>query len=275
MIKQKKICVMFLTTQREIASGELLRAIEYYSTYCESEYSFDLKIFLDSRDTIDNKQVEEIEKRVKVLPHVDNFEIVNNKIPERLNIVLPSTNDTFDLNKFYLGRTHGINQHFHESMNHMFSCDYENFLLLEADTKPVDKRWLNVIIDKCEASTFTILGSTYKGVAREDEMKKYYGPHLNGVAIYKNSKTCKDIINLSIEYIKTELKHDTDKKYQSIINYDVALYLYCKDEDLLKHLTDTEIITNVSSYREDWMNANVFIKQYPDTVIIHKKNLYK
>lgn len=274
MITQKKLCIIFLTTRNEIISGSLLRTIEYYNTFCNSEYSYDLKIFLDNKNSAAHNQLQEISRRVETLSHVNDIEIIDNEIPGHLNIVLEATDEKFDLNTYSLGRTHGINQHFYSSANHMFMSEYENFLLLESDTKPVTSNWLTNIIEFCDTRDFVIAGSTYKGVAREQEMKKYYGPHLNGVAIYKNSKKCKDMIELSKQYIQSQLKHDYKNSYRNMMNYDVALYLCCKEENVLENLLDTDIITNVSTFRESKLPVDRFIKQYPGTVIIHKKNLY-
>ena len=275
MQTQNKLCIFFLVTYREIITGELLRAVKFYNTYCDSKYSFDLKVFVDDIENYNSSKIQAIKSHISKFSHVSNIEFINNNILKELNILLEYESDVnIDLNKHALGKTHGINQHFYAAMEYMFSCDYENFLLLETDTKPTCKNWLNILIDRCDNEQFSILGSTYKGLDRENQMKEYYGPHLNGVAVYKNSKKCEFVINSSKQFIIDELKRDVVNMYRGMMNYDVAIYLYCKSSNNLRGVVDCNIITNVSSFRETDIREEYFMKQYPDTVIMHKKKLY-
>ena len=86
-----------------------------------------------------------------------------------------------------LGYTSGANLLFYDSIDMMFETDYKDFLMLECDTKPMRKNWFDVIHSYCQKHSFEIAGSTYKGSASWHSDSEYKD-HINGVAIYRNSK---------------------------------------------------------------------------------------
>ena len=60
------------------------------------------------------------------------------------------------------------------------------------------------------------------------------------------------------------------------MNYDVAIYLYLKSKNSVeKCLLDTDFITNMSSSPNNDLMLENIIGDYPNTRIIHKKNLYE
>ena len=276
-----EICVFFLTTIYEFENGELETAIDYYLTELKKsncKYSFDLFIFFDKsysrRDFINLK-------KFKKSDHVDDVIIVSSKIKDKENLYEKNLKTDFPLKDLPLGRSHGINFHFYKTINHLFKTKYENFLLLESDTKPMKSNWFQVVKTYIETNKdFKIAGSLYKGTNYETHRNSYYGGHLNGVGIYKNSLDTKNLINNSKKFLINELMEDHVKpkhkqKYWEFMNYDVAIYLYAKKFDELHGYVDTDIFTNASAPEDSNLKELDILLKHPHTSFLHRKKLYE
>lgn len=277
----KKLCVLFLTTMQEYKNGYLTQTIEYYLNNLESKYKFDIFIFFDNYNTRRIRRFYRSLEQYKNRSNVNDVILINNNINKEQNIYKRNKKGFFDLEKFPLGRTHGINFHFYAAMDKMFETDYENFLLLESDTKPLNKKWFDTLLLAIENNDFCILGSKYKGVNREHVYRQYYGNHLNGVGIYMNNKETLNLLKKSKQYIVEELWKDSknnskhsEKKHKEFMNYDVAIYLVAKENSLEDKLVDTQYITNQSSPGNEKTSIEDTLKEFPETMLIHRKQLY-
>jgi len=277
----QKLSVLFLTTIREFKSGQLNLTIDYYLNNLETKYKFDIFIFFDSFKTRRIRRFKRSLKKYEECSNVNKVILINNQIEDKQNIYISNKQGFFDLNKFPLGRTHGINYHFYTSMCKMFETDYENFLLLETDTKPLNKNWFDILVSEIDKTDFCIFGSKYKGVNREWVFSQYYGHHLNGVGVYKNNKETSDLLYNSKHYIMNELQKDTktnskheNKTHKEFMNYDVAIYLFAEANFLGHKLVNTKYFTNVSSVGNELISVECVLKEFPETIIIHRKQLY-
>lgn len=281
MIKNytSELCVFWLATSFECNSGELQRAVEYYLDNIETDSKFDLLICIDNlpnRMRRFNRWINHIKKHENI-----NDVIVNDlKIPEDENIYIKNLIPPFDVSKLNMGRSHGINHLFYETLEYLFTTKYKNFLLLECDTKPVTPKWYDVCENHCKTHDFLIAGSKYKGVKRDFILSQYFGPHLNGVAIYKNSTLTQDLLRNSKSFLIKSLAEDHNKRkrkraYHEFMNYDVAIYLYLKQTKLYTGYCDTNFITNISSSGNENTSLQSVLHEFPTTQILHQKNLYK
>jgi hypothetical protein len=58
------------------------------------------------------------------------------------------------------------------------------------------------------------------------------------------------------------------------MNYDVAIYLYAKQNNLLDGYTDTDFFTNASAPTDSDVSLSEILNEYPNTCILHQKKLY-
>lgn len=273
----EKLCVFFLSTTQELDEGSLKSAIDCYLTNIKTNSKFDLFIFLDkSPSTYDFEYLIGLENKYTCIQKIN---VVSNDIKNDKNIYIKKVVANFDIEKYQLGRSHGINYHFFKTMKYLFNTKYENFLLLESDTKPLSDNWYLTCKEYCDHD-FSIAGSLYKGVNKKQVYKNYWGKHLNGVALYKNTKKTQELINNSEQYLINELKQDrlntNDKIHKCFMNYDVAIYLCAKQTKTLNLYKDTDFITNIScGVNNAKISENEILTQYPHTQILHRKKLYK
>ena len=80
-------------------------------------------------------------------------------------------------------------------------------------------------------------------------------------------------------YKPIELKKDSffpksKQKYWEFMNYDVAIYLYAKQNNLLDGYTDTDFFTNASAPTDSDVSLSEILNEYPNTCILHQKKLY-
>lgn len=269
-----KVCVFFLTTLNEYYNGTLKQAIETFLMKCNSRYKFDLLIYFDT----ENKKDIELDNYFTDLnikyKNVNKTIVLYNNISEKENLYEWTIRDKINLDEYPMGASHGVNHHFYITLDDLFKREYNNFLLLEADTMPLSEDWFDVALEFTNKnSDFFIAGSKYKGKNREFVQKQYWGGHLNGVAIYKNCKELKFDLGESKKYLIKLLKQDP-KKYLNFMNYDVAIYLYYKHIKMEKYLIDTDFISNISDTTNRDVKIADLLKEFSKTRIVHRKDLY-
>ena len=272
-----EICVFFLTTLNEYYNGTLKEAVESFSKNCNSKYKFDLMIYFDRKPTDAddiNNFLRTIEFKYK---NINKTKFSFSVIPEHQNFYNWSIRNEISLNDFPMGASHGVNEHFYMTLNSLFDLDYNNFLLLEADTMPMCDNWFDVALQFTRNNTdFLIAGSKYKGKNREWVEKQYWGGHLNGVAIYKNCEELKFDLEESKKFLIKLIKENPEL-YNNFMNYDVAIYLYYKEtceNDIEDYLYDTDFITNISDNSNKDVEIEDVLKEFPHTRILHRKGLY-
>jgi len=274
-----ELCVFYTTTLTEFNNGALTRCVDHYMNNIQTNYKFDLLFYFDQFPRRKRKFFRELNK-FKKYKNINNVYIINNEIPDDENFYFNRNVEKLDLNKFPLGGSHGINSHFYISINNLFERSYENCMLLESDTCSVGNDWFDVLHEYSINNEFVIAGSKYKGRNKETVFKEHYGGHhINGVALYKNNYTTKKLIRASYQFlinslIKDATKSKRHKRCNSCLNYDVAIYLYAKKKNLSHLLHDTNFITNFRSDDDDDTELKTIMLKYPETRIVHKKNLY-
>jgi hypothetical protein len=272
-----KLCVFFLTTITEYHTGTLKVAIETFLKKCKSKYAFDLLIYFDV-DHISHHPVYNLSSTLESkYENLNKIIIIFNEIPEKENFYIKSNNRDINLDEFPMGATHGVNRHFYMTLSDLFTRSYDNFLLLESDTIPLKDDWFDVAYNFIDTESpyqpFLIAGSKYKGSNREFVNKQYYANHLNGVAIYKNCKNLKNDLEHSRLYLIESLKKEP-KKYYNFMNFDVAIDLYFQHIQLSNLLVDTDFICNVSDIQSRHLTIEEVVREFPETRILHKKDLY-
>jgi hypothetical protein len=274
-----ELCVFMLATSFECNEGELQRAVDYYLDNIETDSKFDLLICLDNLP----KRMRKFDRWINNTKRHENVNdvIVNNlEIPKDENIYIKNLIPPFDLSKLNMGRSHGINHLFYETLEYLFTTKYKNFLLLECDTKPVTSKWYDVCVNHCKTHDFSIAGSKYKGVKRDFILSLYFGPHLNGVAIYRNCTRTQQMLRDSKSFLIKSLADDhklpeSRRVYREFMNYDVAIYLHLKRMRSYTGYHDTNFITNISSPGNENTSLQSVLHEFPDTQILHQKNLYE
>lgn len=275
----KNLCLFYITTIAEFKNKQLKQSVDYFTKNIQSEYKFDILFYFDNFPRRKRRFFTQL-KKYKKCENVNDVIIINNNIPKHENFYFTHI-DELNLNKFPMGSSHGVNFHFYKSINNLFLSEYKNFMLLESDTMSVGLDWFDKLLHYCENNEFIIAGSKYKGENKEKVYKEYYGGnHINGVALYKNSKLTQNTINESKKFLINTLKQDSlkskrRKRCNGFLNYDVALYEYAKKNKLLNYIHNTDFITNLSLPVNDEIETKKFLSEYPNTKIIHKKNLYK
>lgn len=271
-----KLSVFLMSTQKEYLDGSVERCLrKYFESNASSQYKIDLHI------TFNKGQLSEYSG----LDFLAKFKNLNN--------VYVSTLKLSGLDDFYaptpqimresslsstpkLGGSTGPNNLFYRSFERFYDLDYRDYLLIETDSQPVTDNWIDKLIDYCDNNQFLIAGSTYKGKQQLPIYEEWTG-HLNGIALYRNTPFLKTFIQESKKLIEFNVNH----KINSFISFDVAMQkLYsglfgrqhCHDPLRPEnHLIDTPIISNFSLPIDSNTTIESVKKQYPQTIILHKK----
>lgn len=275
-----KLCLFYLTTKREFQENLLEQNLTHYLKNIKSESSFDIILYFDNFPKRFRKFKNRLNK-FKKCRNVNEIILVDNQLHSEENFYLKDKSVKVNLKKYPMGGSHGINLHFYKSIEDLFQRDYDNFMLLEADTISVKNDWFDVLHDYCENNDFLIAGSKYKGVEQDLVFKTYYGgEHLNGVALYKNNKDTQNLLTKSKQFLinslaKDEIKSKRHRRCNGFMNFDVAIYLLAKKNKIDTQLKNVDFITNMSLTFDDDTKLDSIISKYPNTRIVHKKNLYK
>lgn len=275
-----ELCIFYITTQTEFDSGLLEQNLNHFLKNIKSEFTFDVVLYFDSFPKRFRKFKNRLYKFRKC-NNVNEIVLVDNQIDAKENFYLKDKNIKVNLEEYPMGGSHGVNLHFYKSIENLFQKDYDHFMLLETDTISVRHDWFNVLHSYCKKNDFLIAGSKYKGKEQDLVLKTYYGgEHLNGVALYKNNKDTKNLITESRQFLINSLTNDEVKskrhrRCNGFMNYDVAIYLLAKKNKIDAQLKNVDFITNMSLPFDDDTKLESVISEYPQTRIVHKKNLYK
>lgn len=267
----KQLAMFYLCCEQEIQSGSLYKSlVKFLNRPATQHHSFNLHVCVDrcaSPGTVKSK-IESLLKSRGVC-YVDEIIIDIIPIPEKDNIF------TYDIKSLLqtgyippMGASHGVNQLFYDGLRTMSKYSYENFLMLETDCQPTTDYWFDRCREFCENHTdFVIAGSTHKG-ASDMHRNTDYADHLNGVAIYKNDSRLLQLLDGGQKYVKTYI---TKNSTNPIINFDVANYMWVKENDLQDYLMDVPFISNYSSKENQELSVSKVLRRHPETVILHKK----
>lgn len=263
----KSLAVFFVCTENELSSGELEGSIlSFLNKRPSSKYKFDLILFFNK--IMEQEKVDKICHVTKGFSNINEIKIISLNFEESEDVFwYPWLRSPKPVKLPRLGYTSGANLLFYRSINSMINDEksYENFLMLEADSYAISENWFDYVLDFSKKNDFTVAGSKYKG----EQLCHYtseYKDHLNGIAIYKNCKSLKKLIQKSENYVQNNLPE------HGYINFDIANYLSAKNEkDIV--LKDTDFIINISDPRDKNLSKEDIVKKYKKAKIIHQKGI--
>ena len=266
--KQKNLCIFFVITEREIEDGEFESCIFRYLDFNPTQnHSVDFFVFINKISS--TEKIEKMSKIIESSNFVDKITFINLNLSQELDCFWYPWSFSQKIKpkeKPKLGYTSGANVLFYDAIEYMLETDYKDFLMLECDTKPVRRNWFDVVYNYCKRHRFEIAGSTYKGIS-ESHTDSEYKDHINGVAIYRNSKKTKELIAKSKKIVERECGN-TD-----YLNFDVANLIAKMEEDDSKKfsLRDTEIIVNISDPVDQNTTDDEIRENFNKAVIAHQK----
>ncbi len=267
----KALSIVYACTKAEFDSGELENSIgRYISRKSSKNYSFDLFIIVDQGDEEHYAPLSDFESD----KNINKIIIHSLNLTDEENIYFKSKHSLKlfrEAGEPELGLSAGPNNLFFGAMNYLADKDYENYLLLETDTRPVKYFWFDGLYKYCVNNDFLIAGSQYKGnfeIPEDSEWKD----HLNGVAIYKN---CEKLNNL-LSGAKSEAARRVKKGENNFfVNYDIAIFYHTQSSESnkkdYKGVIDTDIITNISLGSDAPIREQDILTKYRKTIILHQK----
>ncbi len=262
----KQLAVCYFCTKAEYLSGELKDSMNrFLSMKPSKKHCFDLFFVFDQGDESDYSSILDFESH----NNVNSITIHSLDIEAKDNIYVRSRHSLRkfkELGEPSLGLSSGPNNLFFNGMNFLSNKDYENYMVLEADTRPVKYFWFDLLI-KNSQEDFLIAGSTYKG-SREIPKGALWANHLNGVAIYKNSEKMHNLLKDSRQLILDKVKNLEDS---CMVNYDVAIFYSAKNNNLESSLIDTDFITNISLGADLKIKEQEILLKYRKTIVLHQK----
>lgn len=276
MIYTKSLCLIFLLTRREYLSGEAHRCLD---SYFKHQSSIDKKI--DVIVSINNgKKIDYIDLlKYQFCENVNKVSIQCNNLEglDDLYARTPKELQELNLTKIpELGGSAGPNHLFFNTMIPLMDLEYKDYLMIESDTQPITDYWIDDLINYCDSNKFMIAGSVYKGKQALPPYEPWTG-HLNGVAIYRRSNFLKCFLHLSKETIIYRIANNKNH----FISFDVGMHnflgtligkKYFAHPDFPEyHLVNSQIISNFSLPIDSDTTIESVKKQYPETIILHKK----
>lgn len=284
------LAVALLTTKKEYKSGQVHKMIDNYLNLKPStNFLFDFFIIFDQGEDATYQDLTGYTES----ENIRNIFIKSLHIPDSQNMYCNqvASDRIIDVNtrlgKPALGVSSGPNTLFFEGMNYLMQFDYENYLILETDTRPIKDYWFDILHREVVHNEFLILGSTYKGT-KEFDPAPWVTEHLNGVAIYKNNKKLKQLLLKTKQYILNIIsqsnvfvdKHKiTDLKQSNgeamlCLNYDIAIYFFSQEtrnKDYFNLLKSCDFIANLSMSEDAGIDESTILSKHPKTVILHQK----
>lgn len=302
MMKYKRsTAIVFLLTQKDYESGALKQAlynlfIEYPASQKNSfsfYFIFNNFFNVDINDIVINIPINVLGRAkthfLKIDSKDDNYQRRGSEAESKL------------------GLSAGPNSLFFGAMNFLKKTKHDYFLVLESDVFALKYYWLDKLNSYIGDNNFLIAGSTYKGLNKYCAETNW--EHINGVAIYKNcdflfklldsvklflineiaSKRSKANLRGKNSWHRTKSpseinewinKQEKNKQRNSLIlNYDVAIYKYCKTigPDLFrtkntdKGIIDTDIILDLSLSVDKKTKIETIKEKFPQALLCHKK----
>lgn len=265
----RNVCLCYLVSQKDIDNKSSISSIYNCLNNISYTYKVNLLIFTD-------KDYQELKPILKLRnsPQVNSIKIFNLSIEKNKNIYKNLSHLNINKKVPELGLSSGPNEMFFRSCEIISKTHYKNFLILESDCHFIKNNWFKEVNQISNNKDYLIIGSRYKG-QKVPYKNGFYKDYLNGVAIYKNSKTLHDILKNCRLYIKYAVKK---KSFSYKLNYDTAISHYLKtlQPDIYKKkLKHTKLIVNCSLYSDSKYGIDFFVKSNPSACIIHIKSYQK
>jgi len=271
-----QLAVVLLNTQREYLAGHTHKCLDsFFKTPASIDKKIDLLIYFNKGDVSEYNDLLEY----KNCANVNDVKIHSHELPDLDDLYVRTPKELKEMNLPKvpaLGGSAGPNNLFFESMIPIAESEYEYLLMLETDSQPIQRFWIDKLINYCNENDFLIAGSIYKGCAEVPEYEPWTG-HLNGIAIYRTCNLLTFFFDQTRELIKRRVL--THKNH--FVNFDVAMHSFrgtitgrkfFDDRDFPEYnLVDTQIISNFSLPIDADTSIESVKKQYPQTIILHKK----
>lgn len=270
-----KLAIAFLSSQKEYQKGDIDHCLKhYFGLGASTKYQFDLFFVFDQGEPKDYEDLLKYEsfKYINKI-HIHSLDLIEQ---ENLYIRADHSYELYEENGFpILGLSSGPNNSFFQGLDFLFQNDYENFLILESDTRPVKYRWFDHLYKYCTEEDFLIAGSHYEGIVELPENCEWKG-HLNGVAIYKNCDLLKQLLNESLSKVKQMIKEGVHNHF---VNYDIGIYytIESSEENINKYkpgYKDIKLISNMSMGADSKLKESYICQKNRDLVILHQKNRF-
>lgn len=270
------MCVMILCCAKEVEDGRLKRMMyKFFNESCASRKTFDVYICVDQSKYHMKKIQQHADKIQSTCTCVNHVYIYDAQIPSQDNVFVYDV-DVWnkqrerDPDSLRLGTTSGVNIQFFQSMKHVISTNkrYKHVLMLETDCTPITTSWFDQIHKYCENTEYVVCGSRYRGES-SDHKTRWYHDHLNGVAVYRNTRTLRQLLNRAERVIEKHVNNpNTIEKW---MNFDVAMLVAATELDVSDQLVDTSLIANYSDASSTDLTIDQVLNRHDDTVILHKK----
>ena len=160
------LAVALFTTKKEYESGQVHAMMDnYFNSHTSSNFLFDFFIVFDQgeeseyEDLLKYSDSDNIQKIFIKSLKLSDSQNMYSRVHHRLELIPEYRR----LGKPELGTTSGPNNLFYNGMSFLQDHDYENFLVLETDTRPITGSWFDTLHDSCIKEDFLIFGSNYKG----------------------------------------------------------------------------------------------------------------
>ena len=270
-----KLAIAFLCSQKEYQDRDLDHCLKYYfGLGASTQYQFDLFFVFDQGSPKDYEDLLKYES----YKYINKIHIHSLDLSEQENLYIRSGHsyELYEEHDFpILGLSSGPNNSFFKGLDFLFANDYENFLVLESDTRPVKYRWFDRLHEYCSEEDFLIAGSHYEGIVELPENCEWKD-HLNGVAIYKNCDLLKELIDESLSKVKQFVKEGI---HDHFVNYDIGIYytIESSEENINKYkpgYKDIKLISNMSVGADKKLKESYICQKNRDLVILHQKNRF-
>jgi hypothetical protein len=264
----KLLSIAYVCTKKEYLSGDLTDSINRFLSMKPSRhYCFDLFLIFDQGDESDYSCLLDFESN----ENINKVFIHSLHISDEDNVYVRSRHSLKkfkELGEPALGLSAGPNNLFFGAMNYLSDKDYDHYMVLETDTRPVKYFWFDLLFKYSQNNDFLIAGSTYKGNTQipEDVDWKY---HLNGVAIYKNSKKLTCLLSSAKTEIISRVANGENGYF---VNYDLAIHYASKSSTKeYEGVIDTDIIVNISLGIDKDIKEQDILTKHKKTIILHQK----
>lgn len=272
-IYTKKFAVVLVATKKELTNGDVRRCLDLYVKNASSDYKIDLLLFFN----VGSEEEYEDLRRYEIYPCINRVIIKSHKLSQ-LDDIYIRTPEEVEQKKVIpsLGASAGANNLFYNTMIPLMDEDYDQYLMIETDSKPLRTDWIDKILKYIDTHRYLIAGSQYKGTLTLPDYEVWTG-HLNGIALYKKSKKLKYLLHKSREYIKYQVQY----KEEYFLSFDCAIHMYICTKKGMKRfknvntpwnwLVNSSIITNMSLPCDKNIEINEVLKKFPKTIILHQK----
>ena len=271
-----KLAVVLLNTKREYVAGHTHKCLDaFFKTRASLDKKIDLLIYFNQGDTSEYNDLLEY----KNCANVNDVKIHSHELSDLDDLYARTPKELEEINLPKvpaLGGSAGPNNLFINTMTSLVGSEYRDLLMLEPDTQPIQDYWIDKISEYCDSEKFLIAGSCYRGNQDLYTFGEWTG-HLNGVAIYRNSA----MLGLLFKYSKSLIKHEVGLCNNNFISFDVAMHTFACTLSGRKHfnnrdlphnqLIDCPVISNYSLPQDADTTIESVKKEYPKTIILHKK----